>query len=170
MNQNGRTCRPRTARNDTDIHINIPAYSSPAPLCRDPESRQKARYIDKLSRKLFPLAFLSFNLIYWLSYILSWHHRMCEIRHSVHLHVQTIIVLCNHACSELEAAKCTWKWLQGPFWIMMALWWYRKCEGGQNVEITSDQSNRTFSNSSASLADHSRIWRITHEFNNHLRA
>ena len=74
MNQNGRTaCRARSASHDNrDMRINIPAYaSSPAPLCRDPESRQKARYIDKLSRKLFPLAFLSFNLIYWLSYILS---------------------------------------------------------------------------------------------------
>ena len=44
---------------------------NPSPVYRDLESRQKARYIDKLSRKLFPLAFLSFNLIYWLSYILS---------------------------------------------------------------------------------------------------
>ncbi len=38
---------------------------------RDPDGRNKARYIDKLSRKLFPLAFLSFNLIYWLAYILG---------------------------------------------------------------------------------------------------
>ena len=37
---------------------------------RDPDGRQKARYIDKLARKLFPLAFVVFNIIYWLSYTL----------------------------------------------------------------------------------------------------
>ena len=37
----------------------------------DPDARLKARRIDKLSRKLFPLTFLSFNLIYWLAYILG---------------------------------------------------------------------------------------------------
>lgn len=37
----------------------------------DPDGRQKARYIDKIARRLFPLAFLSFNLIYWLAYILG---------------------------------------------------------------------------------------------------
>lgn len=37
----------------------------------DTGGRQKARHIDKISRKLFPLAFLSFNMIYWLAYILG---------------------------------------------------------------------------------------------------
>ena len=37
----------------------------------DLDARLRARYIDKLSRKLFPLAFLSFNLVYWLAYILA---------------------------------------------------------------------------------------------------
>ncbi|XP_074656144.1 glycine receptor subunit alpha-1-like [Tubulanus polymorphus] len=36
----------------------------------DHESRQRARTIDKLSRKLFPLAFLLFNVVYWVAYIL----------------------------------------------------------------------------------------------------
>ena len=38
---------------------------------RDPEGRNRARNIDKAARKMFPLAFLSFNLIYWLAYILG---------------------------------------------------------------------------------------------------
>ena len=37
----------------------------------DSDARLKARRIDKMSRKLFPLTFLSFNLIYWLAYILG---------------------------------------------------------------------------------------------------
>jgi hypothetical protein len=37
---------------------------------RDPVGRHKARNIDKFSRKLFPLVFLAFNLVYWLAYIL----------------------------------------------------------------------------------------------------
>lgn len=34
----------------------------------DMEGKHKARKIDKLSRKAFPLAFLLFNLIYWIIY------------------------------------------------------------------------------------------------------
>ncbi|OAF72112.1 hypothetical protein A3Q56_00107 [Intoshia linei] len=30
----------------------------------------RAVYIDKVSRKLFPLAFLSFNIIYWICYVM----------------------------------------------------------------------------------------------------
>ena len=38
---------------------------------RDPEGKHRARNIDKMSRKLFPLSFLSFNIVYWLAYILA---------------------------------------------------------------------------------------------------
>ena len=34
----------------------------------DPEGKIKARKIDKISRKAFPLAFLLFNIIYWIIY------------------------------------------------------------------------------------------------------
>ena len=34
----------------------------------DPEGKQKARKIDKVSRKIFPVAFLLFNLVYWIMY------------------------------------------------------------------------------------------------------
>ena len=34
----------------------------------DPEGKLKAQKIDKLSRKLFPLAFLLFNIVYWIIY------------------------------------------------------------------------------------------------------
>ncbi|KAI0233350.1 Glycine receptor subunit alpha-3 [Lamellibrachia satsuma] len=34
----------------------------------DPEGKIKARKIDKLSRKIFPLAFLLFNIVYWIIY------------------------------------------------------------------------------------------------------
>ena len=37
---------------------------------RDPVGRHRARNIDKFSRKLFPLVFLAFNIVYWLAYIL----------------------------------------------------------------------------------------------------
>jgi hypothetical protein len=36
----------------------------------DPEGKHKARKIDKVSRKLFPMAFLVFNIIYWIVYTL----------------------------------------------------------------------------------------------------
>ena len=70
VQQNGKSCRRSLDRPSMDMHQPIPNYKSIS-YCRDPESRQKARYIDKMSRKMFPLAFLSFNLIYWLSYILA---------------------------------------------------------------------------------------------------
>ncbi|CAH1772225.1 unnamed protein product [Owenia fusiformis] len=38
------------------------------PFVRDGEGRNRARYIDKLARKMFPLSFVLFNLIYWLTY------------------------------------------------------------------------------------------------------
>jgi len=34
----------------------------------DPEGKQKARKNDKVSRKIFPVAFLLFNLVYWIIY------------------------------------------------------------------------------------------------------
>ncbi|XP_064652877.1 glycine receptor subunit alpha-2-like isoform X2 [Lineus longissimus] len=40
------------------------------PMMRDNEARARANMIDKLSRKLFPLAFVVFNVVYWVSYIL----------------------------------------------------------------------------------------------------
>ena len=41
-----------------------------APRTIDPEGKRKAMKIDKMSRKLFPLAFVLFNLIYWIMYTL----------------------------------------------------------------------------------------------------
>jgi hypothetical protein len=32
------------------------------------EGKHKARKVDKISRKAFPLAFLIFNIIYWIIY------------------------------------------------------------------------------------------------------
>ena len=32
------------------------------------EGKQKARKVDKISRKGFPLAFLIFNIVYWIIY------------------------------------------------------------------------------------------------------
>ncbi len=35
----------------------------------DPLGKQRARTVDKISRKLFPTAFLTFNAVYWMTYI-----------------------------------------------------------------------------------------------------
>ena len=37
---------------------------------RDPSGKDKARNVDKYSRKLFPLCFILFNIVYWTSYVL----------------------------------------------------------------------------------------------------
>jgi hypothetical protein len=36
----------------------------------DPEGKQKARQVDKISRRMFPLTFTLFNIVYWLMYTL----------------------------------------------------------------------------------------------------
>ena len=38
------------------------------PSYSESEGRQMARHIDQLSRRLFPAAFLAFNVIYWTVY------------------------------------------------------------------------------------------------------
>ena len=37
----------------------------------DVEGKQKARRVDKLSRKMFPLAFIIFNICYWIFYTVN---------------------------------------------------------------------------------------------------
>ena len=39
-----------------------------APKLPDPEGKIKAQKIDKMSRKIFPMAFVLFNLVYWIFY------------------------------------------------------------------------------------------------------
>ena len=39
-----------------------------APKCVDPDGKRKARKIDKIARKIFPLVFLVFNIVYWIAY------------------------------------------------------------------------------------------------------
>ncbi len=38
------------------------------PRVVDPEGKHKARKIDKVSRKIFPVAFVLFNIVYWIMY------------------------------------------------------------------------------------------------------
>ena len=40
------------------------------PRVVDPEGRNKARRVDKVARKVFPFAFILFNVAYWLVYTL----------------------------------------------------------------------------------------------------
>ena len=48
-------------------------------LRMDVEGKQKARSVDKISRKMFPLAFILFNTVYWIVYTMKfdgWWHIM----------------------------------------------------------------------------------------------
>ena len=38
------------------------------PRYLDPDGRQKARKVDKISRTMFPMTFVLFNVIYWILY------------------------------------------------------------------------------------------------------
>jgi len=40
------------------------------PRIIDPEGKQKARQVDRISRRMFPLTFTLFNIVYWLMYTL----------------------------------------------------------------------------------------------------
>ena len=40
------------------------------PRIIDPEGKQKARQVDRISRRMFPLTFSLFNIVYWLMYTL----------------------------------------------------------------------------------------------------
>ena len=41
------------------------------PRVIDPEGKHKARKIDKVSRKIFPVAFVLFNIVYWIIYTIN---------------------------------------------------------------------------------------------------
>jgi len=38
------------------------------PRYLDPDGRQKARKVDKISRRVFPMTFVLFNVVYWILY------------------------------------------------------------------------------------------------------
>ena len=38
------------------------------PRYLDPDGRQKARKVDKVSRRMFPMTFVLFNIVYWILY------------------------------------------------------------------------------------------------------
>ena len=38
------------------------------PRYLDPDGRQKARKVDKVSRRMFPMTFILFNIVYWILY------------------------------------------------------------------------------------------------------
>ena len=59
----------------------------------DVEGKQKARKVDKLSRRLFPASFALFNIIYWFYYtLIPWHPRTC--RHCITLFNPCFTVVC----------------------------------------------------------------------------
>jgi hypothetical protein len=41
----------------------------------DPEGKQKARQVDRISRRLFPLSFTLFNIVYWVMYTVPFSNR-----------------------------------------------------------------------------------------------
>ena len=66
------------------LHINISYYFIQGDVLkdgkvkrikylRDPSGKDKARNVDKYARKLFPLCFILFNIVYWTSNVL-WNY------------------------------------------------------------------------------------------------
>ncbi|XP_013392719.1 glycine receptor subunit alpha-3 isoform X2 [Lingula anatina] len=59
----------KSLRSLTEVENGVNGRKQPPQYIRDPFGREKARMVDKLSRKLFPTTFILFCLIYWPVYI-----------------------------------------------------------------------------------------------------
>ena len=101
-----------------------------APRVVDPEGKHKARKIDKVSRKLFPIAFILFNIVYWIMYTLpvstsmEWCQNdfvfwiICSLCLYLHLEMKIqITAYYEHKVLNRRVAMTTWSLLVRSKWL-----------------------------------------------------
>ena len=59
-----------TSSNKTHSQGNA-GSTHPIGNAQEPDGKRQARAVDKLSRKMFPLSFFVFNIIYWVFYFVQ---------------------------------------------------------------------------------------------------
>ena len=120
-----------------------------APRVVDPEGKHKARKIDKVSRKLFPIAFVLFNIVYWIMYTLpistsmEWCQTdfvfwmLCSLCLYLHLEMKIqITAYYEHKVLNRRVAMTAWSLLVRSKWLSRWCHGYVKLDPVQSCRLT----------------------------------